>query len=69
MVFFELRQQTNTIQALLQQSSEVSKQMCEFASSISTESIILVRGVIKKSPIEINATSVKDAEIHIAEVL
>jgi aspartyl/asparaginyl-tRNA synthetase len=69
MVFFELRQQTDTIQALLvQSSSEVSKQMYKFAASISSESIVLVRGVVKKSPIEINATSVKDAEIHIAHV-
>jgi len=68
MVFYELRQQTDTIQALLQQSTEISKQMYKFAASISPESIVLVKGTIKKSPIEINATSVKDSEIHIAEV-
>ena len=69
MVFFELRQQTDTVQALLQQSSDVSKQMYKFAASISTESIVLVKGTIKKSPIEITATSIKDAEVHIAQVL
>lgn len=69
MVFFELRQQTDTIQALLVQSpNEISKQMYKFAASINAESIVLVRGTVKKSPIEINATSVKDAEIHIAQV-
>jgi aspartyl-tRNA synthetase len=68
MVFFELRQQTDTIQALLEQSSEISKKMRGFAASITTESIVLVKGVVKKSPIEINATSVKDAEIHITQV-
>jgi aspartyl-tRNA synthetase len=69
MLFFELRQQTDTVQALLVQSpDEISKQMYKFAVSISPESIVLVRGTVKKSPIEINATSVKDAEIHIAEV-
>jgi aspartyl-tRNA synthetase len=69
MVFFELRQQTDTIQALLVQSpNEISKQMYKFAASINPESIVLVRGTVKKSPIEINATSVKDAEIHVAQV-
>jgi aspartyl-tRNA synthetase len=69
MVFFELRQEMDTIQALLVQSAnEVSKQMYKFAASISPESIILVKGTIKKSPIEINATTVKDVELHIAQV-
>ena len=68
MVFFELRQSTDTVQALLQQSSEVSKQMVKWAGSITAESIVLIRGKVKKSPIEINATTIKDAEIHIAEV-
>lgn len=68
MVFFELRQQTDTVQALLQQSAQVSKQMYKFSASINPESIVLVRGVVKKSPIEISATTVKDAEIHISQV-
>jgi len=69
MIFFELRQQTDTIQALLVQAPKgISKQMYKFAASINPESIVLVRGVVTKSPIEINATTVKDAEIHIAEV-
>ena len=70
MVFFELRQEMDTIQALLVQSpNEISKQMYKFAASISPESIILVRGTIRKSPIEIIATSVKDAELHVAQVI
>jgi len=69
MVFFELRQEMDTIQALLVQSAnDVSKQMFKFAASISPESIVLVKGTIKKSPAEINATSVKDVELHIAQV-
>jgi len=68
MIFFELRQQTDTVQALLVQSKEISKQMLKFAGSITSESIILVRGTVKQSPIEINATTIKDAEVHIAEV-
>jgi aspartyl-tRNA synthetase len=69
MVFFELRQQTDTIQAILTQSpNEVSKQMYKFAASINPESIILIRGTVKKTPVDISATTVKDAEIHIAQV-
>ena len=68
MIFFELRQQTDTVQALLQQSAKVSKQMYKFAASINPESIVLIRGTVKKSPIEISATTVKDAEIHISQV-
>jgi aspartyl-tRNA synthetase len=68
MIFFELRQQTDTVQALLQQSAQVSKQMYKFSASVNPESIVLIRGVVKKSPIEISATTVKDAEIHISQV-
>lgn len=69
MIFFELRQQTDTVQALLQQSAKVSKQMYKFSASINPESIVLLRGEVKKSPIEISATTVKDAEIHISQAL
>ena len=49
MVFFELRQQTDTVQALLVQSAnEISKQMYKFAASVNPESIVLVRGNVKK---------------------
>jgi aspartyl/asparaginyl-tRNA synthetase len=71
MVFMELRQQTDTIQAILTQSGQVSKQMLKFTSSINPESIVLIKGTIKKSPEEIKeikATTVKDAELHIAQV-
>jgi aspartyl/asparaginyl-tRNA synthetase len=67
-VFFELRQQTDTIQALLSISDKVSKLMYKFAGSINPESIILIRGTVQKSPEEIKRTTVKDAEILIAEV-
>jgi aspartyl-tRNA synthetase len=68
MVFFELRQQTDTIQALLVQSPEVSKQMYKFAASVNPESIVLVKGTVKKSYLEIKATTIKNAEIHISQV-
>ena len=68
MVFFELRQQTDTVQALLTVSGKVSKQMHKFAGSINPESIVLIRGTVQTSPEEIKRTTVKDAEILIAEV-
>jgi len=67
-VFFELRQQTDTIQALLSMSPKVSKLMHKFAGSINPESIILIRGTVQKSPEEIKRTTIKDAEILVAEV-
>jgi aspartyl-tRNA synthetase len=42
--------------------------MYKFSASINPESIVLIRGEIKKSPIEISATTIKDAEIHISKV-
>lgn len=43
--------------------------MHKFASSINPESIVLIKGIIRKSPEEIKATTIKDAELHIAKVL
>ena len=68
MVFLELRQQTDTIQAVLSLSDKISKQMQKFTASINPESIVLVNGTIVKSPIEIKATTIKDAELQIAKV-
>ena len=68
MVFLELRQQTDTIQAVLSISDKISKQMQKFTASINPESIVLVNGTIVKSPIEIKATTIKDAELQIAKV-
>ena len=69
MVFLELRQQTDTIQAVLSLSDKISKQMQKFTASINPESIVLVNGTIVKSPIEIKATTIKDAELQIAKVV
>jgi aspartyl/asparaginyl-tRNA synthetase len=68
MVFLELRQQTDTIQAVLSISDKISKQMHKFTASINPESIVLVNGAIVKSPNEIKATTIKDAELQIAKV-
>lgn len=69
MLFIVFRQQFTTIQALIQVEPEVvSKKMVKFAEGITSESIVLVEGTIKKAPELINSCSVQDAEIKIQKV-
>jgi aspartyl-tRNA synthetase len=69
MVFLNLRQRTDSIQALLIVSPEkVSKQMAKWAADLSIESIVLVDGIVKKVPTPIKSTTVRDVEIHISKV-
>lgn len=68
MVFFALRQRQHTVQALLVVNPDsISKQMAKWAAGIPLESIVLVEGVVKKSPEEIKGATIKDAEIHITK--
>ncbi|CAE6419041.1 unnamed protein product [Rhizoctonia solani] len=54
MVFYALRQRQHTVQALLTVAPEtVSKQMVKWAASVPLESIVLVEGLVKRSPEEI----------------
>jgi aspartyl-tRNA synthetase len=69
MVFFSLRQRMDTVQALLVVSSEkISKQMAKWAAGLQMESIVLVEGVVKKSPEPIKSATVSDVEVHISQV-
>jgi aspartyl/asparaginyl-tRNA synthetase len=69
MVFLNLRQRTNSVQALMQVTEgQVSKQMVKWAGSLAVESIVLVEGIVKKSPEPIKSATVDDIEIHISEV-
>jgi aspartyl/asparaginyl-tRNA synthetase len=69
MVFFALRQRRHTVQALVVVAPEtVSKQMAKWAAGIPLESIVLVEGVVKRSPEEIKGATIKDAEVHIKKV-
>ncbi|KAG9127355.1 aspartate--tRNA ligase dps1 [Ceratobasidium sp. 392] len=69
MVFFALRQRQHTVQALVTVAPEtISKQMAKWAAGIPLESIVLVEGVVKRSPEEIKGATIKDAEIHIKKV-
>jgi aspartyl/asparaginyl-tRNA synthetase len=69
MVFFVLRQRFDTVQALVSVGpGKISKQMVKWAGSLSMESIVLVEGIVKKTPEPIKSCSITDAEIHITQV-
>lgn len=69
MVFFILRQRSDSVQALLSLTPEkVSKQMVKWAGSIPIESIVLVEGQVTKAPEPIKSASVDDVEVHISQV-
>jgi aspartyl/asparaginyl-tRNA synthetase len=69
LLFLNLRQRTDTVQAMLAVSDEqVSKQMVKWAAGLSDESIVLVMGKVVQSPKPIKSCSIDDVEIHISEV-
>ena len=69
MVFLNLRQRIDSVQALLSVTPEkVSKQMVKWAAALQDESIVLVEGVVKKSPEIIKSATVGDVELHISQV-
>jgi aspartyl-tRNA synthetase len=66
MCFLNLRQRTESVQALLVVTPErVSKQMVKWAAGLATESIVLVEGVVEKVAEPIKSASVSDVEVHI----
>lgn len=69
MVFLNLRQRTDSVQALLSVApKKVSKQMAKWAAGLQVESIVLVEGVVAKSPEIIKSASIGDVELHISKV-
>jgi aspartyl/asparaginyl-tRNA synthetase len=69
MVFLELRQRIDSVQALLTVTPEkVSKQMVKWVADLADESIVLIEGVVKKTPVPIKSATVSDVEVHIAQV-
>lgn len=69
MVFLNLRQKTDSIQAVLVVSPEtVSKQMVKWAASLADESIILIEGIAAKTSEPIKSATVSDVEIHVSKV-
>lgn len=68
LAFLNLRQGLNSVQAVVAASEKLSKQMVKFAGNLSTESTLLVHGLVKKTEEEIKSATVKDYEIHIQKI-
>ncbi|KAI0004316.1 aspartyl-tRNA synthetase [Russula compacta] len=68
-VFIKLRQRTDSVQAMLSVvEGKVSKPMVKWASGLSDESIVLVEGIVQKSPEEIKGATIKDVELILSRV-
>ena len=68
-MFFNLRQRTDSVQALLMVAEhKVSKQMVKWSASLADESIVLVEGVVQKSPQVIKSASIDDVEVIVSQV-
>jgi aspartyl-tRNA synthetase len=68
LAFLNLRQGLNTIQAVVAVGEKLSKQMVKFAGNISTESTLLVHGLVKKTQEAVKSATIKDHEIHITKL-
>lgn len=69
MVFLNLRQRIDSVQALvIVTPDKVSKQMVKWTAGLADESIVLVQGVVKKTPEPIKSATVSDVEIHVSKV-
>ncbi|KAG0012543.1 aspartate--tRNA ligase dps1 [Podila clonocystis] len=69
MCFFQLRQNSSTIQGLVVFNDKaISKQMVKFAQNITSESIVLVEGTIAKPLEPVKSCTVQDAEIMITQL-
>ncbi|KAK7189576.1 hypothetical protein DPSP01_001570 [Paraphaeosphaeria sporulosa] len=68
LAFINLRQGLNTVQSVIAASDKISKQMVKFSGTLSTESLLVVTGLVKKAPEPINSATIKDFEIHIKKV-
>lgn len=69
MVFLNLRQRIDSVQALLTVAPQkVSKQMVKWAAGLADESIVLVEGTVQKTPELIKSATVADVEVHVTKV-
>jgi aspartyl/asparaginyl-tRNA synthetase len=68
MVFFNLRQGTDTVQGLLIVTPDkVSKQMVKWAAGLADESIVLVEGIAKEVQVPIKSATISNVEVHISQ--
>lgn len=69
MAFIQLRQQSNSIQALIKANGEsISKQMVKWSGGINLESIVVVHGTVKKVDEPVKSATVQDAEIQVSKI-
>jgi aspartyl/asparaginyl-tRNA synthetase len=69
MVFLNLRQRTDSVQAILEvEEGKVSKFMVKWASGLASESIVLVEGIVQKPFEEIKSATIKDTELKLTSV-
>lgn len=68
LAFLNLRQGLNTVQAVVAASDKLSKQMVKFCGNVSTESTLIVTGLVKRVPEPIKSASIKDFEIHVQKL-
>ncbi|KAH7079276.1 aspartyl-tRNA synthetase-like protein [Paraphoma chrysanthemicola] len=68
LAFLNLRQNLSTVQAVVAASEKLSKQMVKFCGSVSTESTLVVTGLVKRVQEPIKSASIKDFEIHIKKL-
>jgi aspartyl/asparaginyl-tRNA synthetase len=68
LAFVNLRQGLNTVQAVVAASEKLSKQMVKFCGNVSTESTLVVTGLVKRVKEPIKSASIKDFEIHIQKL-
>ncbi|KAF9531975.1 hypothetical protein CPB83DRAFT_848129 [Crepidotus variabilis] len=69
MVFLNLRQGTDTVQALLIVTPEkISKQMVKWAAGLADESIVLVEGVATQTQEPIKSATISNVEVHVSQL-
>lgn len=68
LAFLNLRQGLHTVQAVVAASEKLSKQMVKFCGSVSTESTLVVTGLVKRVKEPIKSATIKDFEIHIQKL-
>lgn len=68
LAFLNLRQGLNTVQAVVAASDKLSKQMVKFCGNVSTESTLVVTGLVKRVKEPIKSATIKDFEIHIQKL-
>lgn len=66
--FLVFRQGLATIQSVVAASDSLSRQMVKFAGGIPSESIVLVHGLVKKTPEPVKSATISHLEIHVKKL-